>query len=114
MGWAYQQSHNSAFKRYNMIEEGTDIIITHGPAKGILDITAASNGYFEQVGDKHLLNKIIEINPLLHISGHLHSETNVQNSGIYQNNNLCQTKFINASVVNLRHNVVGNGHLIEI
>jgi len=113
-GWAYNMSHNKAFKRWELIKPDTDIVITHGPPKGILDYTKDYNNLFEQCGDKNLLNKILEVQPKLHVFGHLHDESGVYNSGIFHNPNLCRTQFINASVVDLRHNIVNSGYIIEI
>jgi Icc-related predicted phosphoesterase len=64
-----------------LIEEDTDIVITHGPPKGILDITNSHGIYYERTGDKHLLNRILEVKPQLHIFGHLHDEDNVYKWG---------------------------------
>jgi Icc-related predicted phosphoesterase len=113
-GWAYNHSIQKSFKRYRLIEEDTDIVITHGPPKGILDITNSHGIYYERTGDKHLLNRILEVKPQLHIFGHLHDEDNVYNSGVFYNESLARTKFVNASVLNLRHKFYSNGHLIEI
>lgn len=113
-GWAYNMNPNKATRRWDSIFSGTNIVITHGPPRGILDVTRDHARMIEQCGDKSLLNRIIKINPDYHIFGHLHDEPYVYNAGIFHNPNLCKTKFINASVVDLRHNFVNNGQVIEI
>lgn len=81
--WAFNRTIVEAFAtkkhpwighHWNKIPKKTDILITHGPAYGILDKTYFSN---ENVGCPHLLKKIKEIKPILHICGHIHEERGV-------------------------------------
>ncbi|KAK4187478.1 ser/Thr protein phosphatase [Podospora australis] len=63
--WGFQ------YRRYEHvwpIEEGTDIIVTHGPPKGILDITDGRSN----AGCQRLFEKVNETRPLLHCFGHIH------------------------------------------
>jgi Icc-related predicted phosphoesterase len=105
-GWAYNESSKKLEQRCNAIPDHVDILVTHGPPYGILDMT---NG--KHVGCKHLLRRIKEIKPNVHIFGHLHDEHSHTNSAIQTED--C-TLFINASVVSLRHKVINNGKLIVI
>lgn len=58
----------------DMIPDDTNVLITHGPPYKILDelvrIDGTPKGQF--VGSEHLLNKIKEIKPDIHIFGHIH------------------------------------------
>lgn len=49
------------------LEKDIDVLITHGPPFGILD---------EGIGCKILIDIVTEINPKLHIFGHIHSCSN--------------------------------------
>jgi Icc-related predicted phosphoesterase len=69
--------HNMAFNRkrgidiakhWGLIPPKTDVLITHGPAYGILDKTFQNLN----VGCTNLLTKIEEIKPQYHIFGHIH------------------------------------------
>lgn len=46
----------------------TDVLITHSPPYGILDFDDNIN-----YGDEHLLVKVIEVQPYLHLFGHIHA-----------------------------------------
>jgi len=70
-------------KAWNKIPADTDILITHGPPKGILD-----NG----VGSEELLTRINKIRPAIHCFGHAHGQNGIET--------INGTAFINASIVN--------------
>ena len=80
-GWAFP-IHNDYedTEHWRKIPKDTDVLITHGPAHGILDeITTpkcpgASPGH---LGSKALRRWIDEHNPKLHICGHIHSSQGV-------------------------------------
>lgn len=57
---------------WDLIPEDTDILITHGPAWGILDFVPKPWGELENVGCKELLTKIYQTKVKLHIFGHIH------------------------------------------
>ena len=42
-----------------MIPKDTDILITHGPPAGILDLTKSGDGTLKSAGCKNLLNTIL-------------------------------------------------------
>jgi Icc-related predicted phosphoesterase len=99
-GWAFNIDRSKLYNYWSNIEEGTDIIITHGPPLGILDKTERESRRYESCGDRALLNKVLEIQPKLHVFGHLHDEKDVLNHGVFIND---YTTFINASMVDLRY-----------
>lgn len=61
------------YDRWELIPEGTDILITHGPAYGVLDGVPIEDGSMHHVGSKSLYNwlKYVE-RPRLHIFSHIH------------------------------------------
>lgn len=87
--WAFNRDRGEQIKKYwDAIPTDTDILITHGPAYKILDRTPMTK---EHTGCEDLLNRILEIRPLWHICGHIHSA-----AGIYKTEH---TTFVNASVL---------------
>ena len=69
--WAFNRSRGEEIKRHwDLIPMGTDVLITHGPPFGILDMCA--NG--ERVGCKDLLETIAKIRPRIHAFGHIHEK----------------------------------------
>ena len=96
--WAYNIKHHKISVYWNDIPTNTDILITHGPPKGILDLTINPDRSLELCGDKSLLNRVLTLNPLVHIFGHLHNCKGIKNAGIRRMSNK-NTTFINASCV---------------
>lgn len=93
--WAFNRDRGADIDRHwQLIPENTDILLTHGPPKGILDKTFQGL----EVGCEMLLNRIEQIQPKYNVFGHIH-----EGYGQVTKNNI---HFINASVVNLRYMVV--------
>lgn len=113
IGWAYNIPRNKIDLKWKDIPENTDILITHGPPKGILDYTLSYENYYEQCGCKSLLNRVREVKPKYHIFGHVHDEQDVFNCGTTKTNSL-DTIFINACVKNLKYKLINNGIIIDI
>lgn len=113
--WAFNVKRANLFKYWEQIEDNTDIIITHTPPMGILDLASRNDesGY-EQTGCRSLMKNIERVNPKLHVFGHIHSERGIKNDGIREISGL-QTKFVNAAMLELRSNKkLNNGFIIEI
>ena len=88
--WAFNLPKNGLEldQKWNDIPEDTDILITHGPAFGILDTIA---GQYENLGCQLLTNRIKKIKPKIHVCGHIHSGRGYVFDG--------DTHFFNASVL---------------
>lgn len=73
-GWAFQ-IHNDYedTETYKYIPEDTDVLITHGPAYGILDQYVMAGQLSDHLGSKGLRKWIDDNNPRLHICGHIHT-----------------------------------------
>ncbi len=59
-------------KHWNMIPNDTEVLITHGPPNGILDVVERSPSSAENTGCESLLAHIKKHTPRLHIFGHIH------------------------------------------
>ena len=93
-------------KRWSLIPENIDIILTHGPPFLHGDRTnhiSGPNLENQFVGCKELTLRLNKIKPKYHISGHLHEGWGVTKDK--QNNN---TIFINAATVNSNYQVRDN------
>lgn len=87
--WAFNVHRGDDIKKYwNLIPLDTDVLITHGPPDKILDVN------FQDIctGCEDLLNRVLEVKPLLHCFSHIH-----ESRGSLNFNN---TIFINNSMVN--------------
>ncbi len=84
--WAFNLHRGEPIKaKWDLIPNGIDVLITHGPVAGILDV----NDRGESIGCKDLFDAVLRVNPKLHICGHNHS-----GYGIKKFHN---TTFVNAS-----------------
>ena len=97
--WYFMKSRDKLHKVWQTIPLDTDILIVHGPPKGILDLSYNSQGKLEFCGCKSLKNRIVnELNLKYCLSGHIHNNDDIINAGIMKLSN-CNTIFSNGSVV---------------
>jgi len=67
--WAFNVNRGwDIAQKWEKIPMDTDILITHGPAFGILDQTYTG----QRVGCEDLYKKVMEIKPKVHACGHIH------------------------------------------
>jgi Icc-related predicted phosphoesterase len=66
--WYFQLSDRHLKKKIDAIPQNVDILITHMPPFGILDLNAEK----KKCGNHDLLKKVWQVNPLLHVFGHIH------------------------------------------
>jgi len=88
--WAFNLPRNSEImkSKWDMIPNDIDILVTHGPPHGILDLSSYGN---EHCGDELLKDTILEKKPKIQVFGHVHSDY-----GYTFNEN---THFFNASML---------------
>ena len=72
--WAFNLPRNGAElqAKWDNIPSDTDVLITHGPPHGILDLAPKPNGGTEHVGCELLRKRVMEVKPKFHIFGHIH------------------------------------------
>lgn len=84
--WCFMRGRDKIYKNWEHIEEGTDIVVTHGPPKGILDLAPSygrSLTSATQCGDSSLLKAIRRVKPRFHFFGHIHDNTVGINNGLF-------------------------------
>jgi len=115
-GWAFNKARNKLDRIWSaIIDKDTDIIVTHGPPKGILDVGIDRRHSMEFCGCKSLWNVVKLINPQLMLFGHIHNCDDVINSGTRTVDGL-DTIFSNGSVVTDGKfgRLSSNGNIFEI
>lgn len=86
--WAFNRDRGEAIRcHWDMIPDGIDVLVTHGPPMGLGD----RNRDGEHVGCQDLLDRVLTVAPALHAFGHIH-----EGRGEYRVDGL-ETRFINAS-----------------
>ena len=89
-----------------------DILVTHGPPKGILDLSPdRETDKPVQCGCKSLYNRVMEIKPIIHAFGHIHEIPGCLNRGILERDDI---KFINCACLNHKTKEIKEGVLINI
>jgi Icc-related predicted phosphoesterase len=84
-----------------LIPTGTDVLITHGPPMGILDVVRG-----DHVGCQDLFDRIQLIQPAVHAFGHIH-----EGSGVHEKDG---TTFVNASICDRRYNAINPPRTIDL
>jgi hypothetical protein len=103
--WAFNLPKNGEElqSKWNAIPEDTDILITHGPAWGILDDVIDRRGL--HLGCELLAKRVQKIKPKIHVCGHIHT-----GRGIYEKDG---TLYINASALNEQYQYTYNPITID-
>lgn len=103
--WAFNHPRKGAALAHywSLIPDDTDVLITHGPPYGILDLPF---GRGEPAGCELLLTRVREVNPRVHIFGHIH--------GSYGTKRIGETLFLNACLCDERYEPVNPPHIIDL
>lgn len=78
-GWAFNLFDNKyqLGEKCDLIPENTDILLSHGPVYGMMDLVKESRRIWRHVGSKELAIRVDKIRPKLVVSGHLHDNFGV-------------------------------------
>ncbi|RBP35197.1 Icc-related predicted phosphoesterase [Roseimicrobium gellanilyticum] len=87
-GFAYYADPEMLMEKWKAIPTGIDILVTHTPPHGILDVPSSGQIH---LGCTHLSDELKRIQPRLHVFGHVHAAHGTHDDGI--------TRSINASIV---------------
>ena len=116
-GWAFNKDRAKMHKIWDQVDPDTDIILSHGPPKGILDLSENREGVLEQCGDMNFRTQLrSRLNPKLVAFGHIHLFKNCNNAGILKLSD-SDTIFSNGAVVEdgkFSQGPINNGNIIEL
>lgn len=102
--WAWNVNRGPEIREYwDAIPDNSDIVLTHGPVFGVLDMTRRG----EAVGCEDLLVRVDEIKPIIHSCGHIHE-------GYGTIKRYTGTQFINASVCNGGYSPINKPIVVEL
>jgi Icc-related predicted phosphoesterase len=113
--WAFNRTRNKLGRIWDSIPDDIDVLITHGPPKGILDSAQRDKNNHEHAGCSALLKRVLKIQPKIHIMGHLHDNEDNLNNGTFKFLEY-KTIFANVSCVRDGNNLpfVHNGYSFEL
>lgn len=111
--WAYNVARPDLDAIWATIPTDIDLLITHGPPKGILDVTKDWKSKEPiHIGSMSLTRQVDKrIRPKIHAFGHLHDEPEINNFGWKQHNGVA---YINCSCCDLPGNLVHHGVIVEL
>lgn len=115
VGWAYNKSRDKMDKLWKSIPENTDIVVSHGPPKGILDLSYSRENVLEFCGCGAMKKNIMRLEPKLVLFGHIHNCEDIINAGTMQLSGY-KTIYSNGSVVTDGKfgRLSSNGNIFEI
>lgn len=98
--WAFMKARDKTHEVWANIPDDTDILIVHGPPKGIRDLSFDRNGKLEMCGDLALYKRCQALKSKLKLVcfGHIHDMDGVDNQGISRYAKT-ETAFSNAACV---------------
>ena len=103
LSWAFNLARGPELaKKWALIPDDTDVLVTHGPPHGILDRTDADL----EVGCEELLVALQRVRPRVHAFGHIH-----EGYGVVQRDG---TMFINASTCTLRYRPTNAAIVVDL
>lgn len=100
-GWAFMKAREKLNRVWDAIPEDTDVLIVHGPPKGVRDLSYDRDGYLEMCGCSALMKRCWKMKDQLKIVafGHIHNMRGVEtNQGIAHYSHT-KTVFSNAACV---------------
>lgn len=97
-GWAFNKDRGKIHEVWDHIPEDADIVVTHGPCKGLLDLSYNRANELEMCGCANLRKRVLTIQPKLFLSGHIHNCKEIINAGTTKLA-IYPTVFSNGSVV---------------
>jgi len=96
--WSFMKARGKLDKVWKHIPMDADIVVVHGPPKGIMDSSFDFKNYIERCGCNALKKRILQVEPKLFLSGHIHNNEDIINAGTLKLSNY-RTIFSNGSVV---------------
>jgi Icc-related predicted phosphoesterase len=96
--WAFMKSRETINRVWETMPTDIDVLVTHGPAKGVRDLSEEFNGELKQCGDSALMKWIFMYKPKAHLFGHIHDMKGINNQGLSKYSK-SPTKFSNAACV---------------
>lgn len=107
LDWSFMRDPGDDIEaHWNLIPVDTDVLITHGPAYGILDEVDREGGDREHTGCPSLLKRIELVQPSFHVFGHIHEDF-----GRIENGNVSHC---NVSTMNKQYEISNKAVVIQL
>ena len=101
LDWHFMATPDRLKRYWDAIPNNTDILITHGPPWGIMDMAADGT----RCGCENLLRRVTQVKPKIHAFGHIHEGYGIKD--------LYGIKFINCSLLDADYKLVNKPIVID-
>lgn len=109
LNWAFNKERGSDIaEHWDLIPQNTDVLITHGPPHGVLDMVCGRKRFFN-VGCEDLWKRVQKLSLKAHIFGHIH-----ECWGMCELMPRATPLFVNASICSERFKPVRSAVVIDI
>lgn len=118
--WAFMKQRHKLHEVWQAIPEDTNVLIVHGPPKGVRDLSFNRAGELEMCGCVALMKRCFTLKNTLKLVafGHIHNMDGVDtNQGVSQYSNMPNTVFSNAACVwdgKFNRGLTSFGNIIEL
>lgn len=110
--WAWNRARGADIRRHwDMVPAGVDVLVTHGPPRGVLDALSDRNWKPDRPegrnpGCHDLLETVARVRPALHCFGHIHEARGYRREG--------STLFVNCSSLDERYEPCGPPVFVDV
>lgn len=113
--WAFMADRSKMDKHWSHIPEDVNVLLTHSPPKGILDLTETRAYQLEMCGCSALEKRVQRIPTLkLHCFGHIHNFKHVINTGLRIRNGVIFSNAASVEDGRFDKGIIHYGNIIEI
>lgn len=117
--WAFMKARDKIHKVWAAIPDDTDVLIVHGPPKGVRDLSFDRNGNLEMCGDTSLMKRCYALRDTLKLCcfGHIHNMEGIETNQGVSRYSRTKTVFSNAACVYDGHFDLGltsHGNILEL
>jgi hypothetical protein len=114
-GWAFNKKRDKLHDLWATIPDDTNMVISHGPPKGILDLSYDTTNKLEFCGCSAFKKRMLQLQPELCLFGHIHNCEDIINAGTTKLS-AYKTIYSNGSVVTDGKfgKLSSNGNILEI
>ena len=113
--WVFMADRSKMHKHWDLIPEDVNVLLTHTPPKGILDLSENRNGGIEMCGCSALFKKVRKLDNIkLHAFGHIHNGHGITNTGIRIMDDVIYSNATAVTDGKFEDGITFNGNLIQI
>lgn len=105
--FAFNKTDAQLQQSWDSIPDDTEVLVTHGPPKHILDRVSNDWSPTYNVGDQLLRNKVLSSDIAVHVFGHIHEQGG-------KTETVANIKFVNAAVLDYRYHMTNAPVVITI